>query len=244
MKKRIKIRTSNKEIKLDQWLLALLLTGSFLFKTPHIIKALTLSQNTQDEASETSDISEEEEETTINNIKKVIQEKKDELGDISKNLRNKQAYLAEITRVSAETLTVESCDGSKIVPIEENVELNKEIEKIEIEDWVAVYGELKDDNFVTTKIEVYDQDFSPKNKKIMLASISEIHSNNLTVTGRSQDSKVTFVLDKNTEYQDYQGEEADYDDLYKDLQCLIIAFEDSDGDYVVSTLKALTVFDE
>lgn len=245
MKKKIRIKTSNREIKVEQWLLALLLTGTFLFRTPSIIKALSLSQNTQaetEEASEASDLSEEEE-TTIDNIKKVIQEKKDELGTISKNMRDKQAYLAKVTRVSEETITVESCTGSKIVPIEEEVELSKELEKIEIDDWVGVYGEMEEDNFVTNKIEVYTEDFTPKNKKIMLASITEMHGNNLTVTGRSQDQKVTFVLDKNTDYQDYQGEEADYDDLYDDLQCLIIAFEDKDGDYVVSTLKALTVFE-
>ena len=247
MKKKIRIKTSKNEIRIEQWFLALILTASFLFRTPSIIKALSLSQNTQDqteEASDASSVSEEEEETTIDNIKKVIQEKKDELGDISKNVRNKQAYLAKVTRVSAETIAVESCTGSKIVPIEDNVELNEDLEDIEIDDWVGVYGELEEDNFVTKKIEVYSQDFTPKNKKVMLASISEIHGDNLTVTGRSQDSKVTFALNNNTEYQDYQGEEASSDDLYKDLQCLIIAFEDKNGNYVISTLKALTVFDE
>ena len=246
MKKKIRIKTSKNEIRIEQWFLALILTASFLFRTPSIIKALSLSQNTQDKTEEASDASavSEEEETTIDNIKKVIQEKKDELGDIAKNARNQQAYLAKVSRVSAETITVESCTGSKILPIEEDVDLNKDLEDIEIDDWVGVYGEIEEDNFVTKKIEVYTEDFTPKNKKVMLASISELHGNNLTITGRSQDSKVTFVLDNNTEYQDYQGEEADYDDLYKDLQCLIVAFEDKDGDYVVSTLKALTVFDE
>jgi hypothetical protein len=249
MKRKTKIKLEQKDAKTGQWLVIFAISIGLLFRTPQIIRAIALSQNTADSDSETEEASdaselEETEATTIDNIKKVIQEKKDELGDLNRNIRSKQAYLAKVNRVTEETLTVETTQGNKIIPIEEGIELEKELDEIEINDWIGVYGELEDDNFVSKKIAVYSKDFSPKNKKIMLASITEIHGNNLTVTERNSDQKTTFVINSSTDYQDYQGEEASVDDLYNDLQCLIIAFENSSGDYVVSTLKALTVFDE
>jgi len=50
---------------------------------------------------------------------------------------------------------------------------------------------------------------------------------------------LNFLLDKNTQYFDDNGDEISLRDLYSDLQCLIVATAKTDGQWLVSSIKAL-----
>lgn len=189
------------------------------------------------------------EQTTIDNIKKVIQEKKDELKDLNGSSRRQQAYLAKINRVSEETLALQTLTGSEIVPLNESIKIlnfkdNKiiGIDQLAVDDWVAVYGDREGQVFSPKQIVLYDQDFTPKNHQIILGSIEEIYSQSLAVLPRNGSEKQSFVLNRNTKFQDYQGKEAVFADFYEDLQCLIVSSQNDSGNYVVSTIRALVEF--
>lgn len=211
-----------------------------LLATPIFAATVTPS----DEASDSS------EQTVIDNVKKALQEKKDEIKDLGSNQR-RQAYLAKITRLTEETLTVQTTEGNKIIPLSDAMAIrnfadqkNLELSKLAVDDWIAVYGNTNNGIFTPDRIVLYEDDYSPKEHKVMLGSISEIYSNSLAITPRGSDEKISFVLDKNTNYQDSQGKDAQLKDFFPDLQCLVIASENSSGNYVVSTLRALVEFDQ
>lgn len=187
--------------------------------------------------------------STIDNIKKVIQEKKTELGTVGANLRSQRAYLAKVLRVSEETLTVSNYAGNKIIPLEEGLSMQKagkdiSVAEIAVDSWVGVYGEMVDDNLKIKKIMVYEKDFSPKEKIISIGSISSLGKNDLKINPRSGEQELSFSFDKNTSFQDFAGEEVDVDDFYEDLQCLVVAFADKNGNYVISTIRSLSSLDK
>lgn len=215
----------------------LIASGLFLLSTS-LVFANTSSESAQPE-----------ENSTIDNIKKVIQEKKTELGTVGANLRTQRAYLAKVTRVSKETLTVSNYAGSKIVPIGEEVIIQKKgkdikVDEIVIDNWVGIYSEVVEGNLKIKKIIVYEKDFTPKNKVITIGSIADIGKSDLEIVPRAEGENLHFSFAKNTSFQDYKGEEVELDDFYKDLQCLIVAFADQNGNYVVSTIKALSSFEK
>jgi hypothetical protein len=220
----------------------------FLLPTK-IVFAETTATSSSDSTAVQKEADQEKENSTINNIKKVIQEKKTELGSVGANLRSEKAYLAKVLRVSEETLTVSNSSGNKIVPLDENVLISKndkdiKVNEIAVGNWVGVFSEALNDSFKIKKVTVYEQDFSPKDKIITLGSISMIGKNDLKVTPRSGEKELAFSFSKKTSFQDYQGEDAKLTDFYEDLQCIVVAFADKNGNYVVSTIRALSTFEK
>jgi len=102
-----------------QWFLisTLIVIVSFL-----VLKPIFNAQAQEDEQTEAS------EESTILNIKKVI-DKQVELGQGGQETQEiKQAYLAQVKRVSAETLTVLNNNVNIVIPLTEGLEIIKEEE--------------------------------------------------------------------------------------------------------------------
>lgn len=210
---------------------------------------LVFAENSPSNSSNSAQESEETENSTITNIKKVIQEKKTELGTSGADFRSERAYLAKVLRVSEETLTVSNYSGNKIIPLEEDISIQKndkdaKISDISVDSWISVYGEMQNDNLKIKKVTIYEQDFSPKDKIIALGSISMIGKNDMKIAPRSGEKELAFSFDKKTKFQDYRGEDAKITDFYEDLQCLVVAFADKNGNYVVSTIRALSTFEK
>lgn len=220
-----------------------LLIAFVLFLLP---SSLVFAANSSDSATQTEETNEN---STIDNIKKVIQEKKTELGTVGADLRKQKAYLAKVVRVSEETLTVTNYSGNKIIPLGDEIVIQKKdkdikVDEIVIDNWVGVYSDVVDDNLKIKKIIVYDKNFSPKNKIITIGSIADIGKDDLEISPRNKSDNQHFSFTKTTSFQDYRGETVKLTDFYKDLQCLIVAFADKDGNYVVSTIKALSSFEK
>jgi len=233
------MKLSNNKTKYKNWFLAIT-CGLFLLST-----SIVFAANSSDSAQQ----KQEAENSTIDNIKKVIQEKKTELGTVGADLRTERACLAKVTRVSQETLTVNNYSGSKIVPLSEDITIQKKGKDIKIDDvvidnWVGIYSEIVDNNLKIKKIIVYEKDFTPKNKIITIGSIADIGKDDLEIMPRTSGENLHFSFTKKTSFQDYKGETVELSDFYKDLQCLIVAFADQNGNYVVSTIKALSSFEK
>lgn len=224
-----------------------LVLAFILFLVP--AKLVFAENNASSSSASAEEKTEENENSTINNIKKVIQEKKVELGSAGANLRSERAYLAKVLRVSEETLTVTNYSGNKIIPLVESISVQKndkdaKISEIAVGSFVGVHGEMINDNLKIKKISIYEKDFSPKDKIITLGSISMIGKNDLKITPRSGEKELAFSFDKKTNFQNYQGEDAELIEFYEDLQCLVVAFADKNGNYVVSTIRALSTFEK
>lgn len=185
------------------------------------------------------------EESTILNIKKVIEDKKIELGQNNQVTNNrKQAYLAQVKRVSAETLTVLNNQLSVVIPVSEELEIikaEKEItlDRIEVDDWVVVYSVLEENTPKVIRVSVTDKDFNKTERKIMLGTIVEIYSSNLLFNSRTGETNLSFLLNKDTQFLDVNGDKISLKDFYPQLQCLIVAKSKTDGQWQISSIKAL-----
>lgn len=214
------------------------------------LPTMVFAQVAETDASNSSGSSNSASDSTIDNIKKVIQDKKAELGTGGANLlRGKRAYLAKVLRVSEETLTVSNYSGNKIIPLEESVIIQEagkdaKISDIAVGNWVGIYGEMISDNLKIKKVEIYEHNFDSKDKIITLGSISMIGKNDLKITPRSGEKELALSFSKKSNFQDYQGKDAKLSDFYEDLQCLVVAFADKNGNYVVSTIRALSTFEK
>lgn len=215
----------------------LLVLSLNLLALPHLIQA----QTDLDQSEEAS------EESTISNIKKVIQDKQVELEQSDKLDNVKQAYLAQVKRVSAETLTLSTNKGDKILPVTEELQIIKDqklvdIDSITIDSWVVVYGLLVDDSFVAKQLNVTGKDFTQDVRQVLLGSITDINSNSLQVRPRSSEQTISLNLDKSTDFLDVEGEATFLNNFYEDLQCLVIAKEKTAGQWTISSIKALAKF--
>lgn len=225
---------------LKKWLLLLVLLA---FIVPKTVLAVTSTDSADSTAQE-----QEDENSTIDAIKKVIQEKKTELGTAGANVRSQRAFLAKVIRVSQETLTVQNYAGSRIIPLEgvliQKAAKEAKVEDIAVDSWVSIKGDMVDDNLKMKQVTIYDKDFSPKDKIITIGSISSLGNSELKFKARSGEDELNFSFTKDTAFQDMQGEEAALADFYEELQCIIVAFADKNGNYVISTIRALSSFDE
>jgi hypothetical protein len=189
------------------------------------------------------------ENTTLNNIKKVIQEKKVELGTGASTLRKNQAYLAKIVRVSAETLTVSVQGVQNVIPLDsaQVVQDGKEItiDKLAVDSWVGVFEEMTDtNNKKINKIVAYSKNFQPKERIVTIGSLKSVGRSDISIAPRNGEAELKMSLGKNSVLQDMSGETAKFDQFYEDLQCLVIAFADDNGNYMVSTMRALSTFEK
>jgi hypothetical protein len=221
-------------------IIALIIIVSFLF-----IKPMFSAQAQEDEQAEAS------EESTILNIKKVIQDKQVELGQGGQEKGNsKQAYLAQVKRVSAETLTVLNKEVSVVIPLTEELEIIQDEEEIEldqiaVDDWIIVYSIIETDGVPTIKrLVLTDEDFTQTERQIMLGTITELYSSNLLFDSRTGENNLNFLLDVDTQYFDINGDEIDKTDLYSQLQCLIVAKNKNNGQWRASSIKALVDLNE
>jgi len=224
------------KLKKISWFLviSIMLLGSFL-----LIRPMFSAQAQEDEQTEAS------EESTILNIKKVIQDKQVELGQgFQETQEIKQAYLAQVKRVSAETLTVINNDVNIVISLTEELEIIKDDEKIDldqiaVDDWVIVYSIMEENTATVKRLVLTDKDFTQTERQIMLGTITELYSSNLLFDSRAGESNLNFLLDSETQYFDISGDEISVRNFYPELQCLIVAKSKNNGQWRVSSIKAL-----
>jgi hypothetical protein len=236
---KLKIKSLNKKSFAQQsqyyLIIGLIIIVSFLF-----IKPLFSAQAQEDAQTEAS------EESTILNIKKVIQDKQVELGQGEQRTGQlKQAYLAQVKRVSAETITVLNRNVNVVIPLTEDLEIMHNGEKIEldqiaVDDWIIVYSIIGADGVPTIKrLVLSDKDFTQTERQIVLGTITELYSTNLLFDSRTGANNLNYLLDVDTQYFDINGDEINQNDLYPQLQCLIVAKIKNNGQWRASSIKAL-----
>lgn len=178
-------------------------------------------------------------------IERVIEEKNEQVkGVIDELAGNRRAFVGEVQRVSAESITVKTTKTTHILALNNSIPLIKNSQKISVDDiavgdWVIVLGTRDKDDFVPQHIIVSAKTLRPKPKMVTLGTIKSITKTELVVTSRQGDSDKTFVLSKNTSYQDVTGEPIVLKDLEKDLQCLVVGIEGDNGTVQAVVIRSL-----
>ncbi len=165
-------------------------------------------------------------------IEKIIEEKKEAVADkLTQLAQKKKGFIGQVDRVNEEAITITNPKGSRILALDDQVQLLKNneiipVEDVAVDDWLIVLGYAEEDDFVPIKLIVASEDLSPRPKINILGSIQEIDTNSLQVTARVDQQTYQFTLDKNTQYQDQTGEEITKAELFEDMQVLVVGYKD------------------
>lgn len=180
-------------------------------------------------------------------IEKIVEQRKDKidqvLGDIS---TQRKGFVGQILRISETTFTLDVNGTTRIVPFDETVQLLKndqEIkpENISVDDWAIVMGLLEDDSINPKKIEITSDSPLPDTIFVELGSLKDIKTKSVDFQSRYEESTKTIIVNTKTRVEDYEGEEADYDQLIEEDQVLIVGYTDEDDTYA-TTIRALAPF--
>lgn len=180
-------------------------------------------------------------------IEKIVEEKRDQVkGVLSELSESKRAFIAEVQRVSAESITVKNPKGTFILPLDNQLTLTKankviSVDDVAVGDWALVIGNSQNSEFKAENIIISPTSLRPQPKLITLGSISSINRarTQLTLAPRSGEGEVTLDLMRNTTYQDLNGAPIKKEDLTEDMQCLVVATIDGDKRQA-TTIRVLT----
>lgn len=216
-----------------------------------ILMSLNLAHATSAQEADTSPSAEVATDSATNNLKerieKIVEEKKEDLEEKLKTKgKQRQGYIGEVIRVSQETIAVDTLQGNKIIPVDDKLTIIKKgkaikVTDIAVGDWLIVVGIIDDDSLVAQRIIVSSKNLTPKNRKIVLGTISSVGKNNLSVLPRNNDEVIQFNLSKTTKIQDSNKKELTTNSLSEDIQCLLIAYQaENETNVTASTIHLLT----
>lgn len=203
---------------------------------------------TTDEATESAQPSSSE--TTKNlkeRIERVVKDKQDQIKGVIDTLSSKKrGFIGQVQRVSQEALTVKNPKGVHIISITDQVEIKKSgksinIDDVAVDEWALIIGEMEDDTFTPSTIEISTTSLRPKTYTVILGSVEKISSGSITIVPRATNADtITFDLKTSTEYQDLEKNELSRTNITEDMQVLLVGYQDDD-DNVATTIQTLTV---
>jgi hypothetical protein len=187
------------------------------------------------------------EETTLE-LKKRIEKvaKRDQVrGAISNLFSDKFGFVGEVSRLSQEALTVKQNGDSRILPLTENITIvraGKKIkaEEIEVGNWVTVLGMGTNEKFTPEIIIVSASALKPKQKVVMLGTITKITKTNITIMARGDQGEQTFILPKAAKFENADGGTLKVTDFEEDLSVLVVGTRNDKDQLELSTLRSLT----
>lgn len=178
-------------------------------------------------------------------IERIVDEKREQVkGVLSEITADRRGYIGEIQRISAEAITVKSSKGTTILPLSDDVSLTRKnlpitVEDIEVGQWALVIGSTEDDTFVPESIIVSTTSLRPEPRFVTLGSITTLSKTQLVLTPRGGTETETFILAKNTQYQDLDGAPIKLDQISEELQAIVVAV-DKDSTKTATTVRLLT----
>ncbi len=219
-----------------------LLIGSLLLTAVLMIVPSLQAQeveSVQENASNTTD-------TLRERIEKIVEQQRENVETVLSGSDRRRGFVAQVIRVSQETLTVDSRGINRVVALAE-AELMEGDEAIEpdeiaIDDWVLVLGLNNNDVFTPKKITLLSASPRPNQHLVQLGAIKEINTRSMDFQARGQEEVAAVSLTNQTEYQNNQGEEAELEDFLEDDQVLLIGYLDED-ETIVTVIRALAPFD-
>lgn len=180
-------------------------------------------------------------------IEKIVEEKKDQIkGVLSEFDQKKRGTLGNVTRVSEESITVKTRKATEIIPLNDDVVLQKagktiKIGDVAVGDWAVVMGLIEDDTFQPKRILVSSTTLRPATAVVTLGTIETVNRTQLDIAPRSGDSSFPINTDSKTNYQDINGEEIERADIKADMQAIVIGYENDKNEKIARLVRVLTV---
>ncbi len=158
----------------------------------------------------------------------------------------RRGYFGEITRVTDDTVTVQSFDKTHIIPVDtEGLVISKDDQAIEpgdivVGNWAIVLGELDDDQVKAQRIIISEESLRPRSQEVFIGTITDISSRSITLIPRGSEDERRYTLSKSVKMEDAEGNEITATELEEDLNCLVVALHgEDDDDLELIAIKAL-----
>lgn len=186
----------------------------------------------------------------VKRIEKVVEEKKEQVKQVLGSLVDqREGFIGEVQRISGETLTLTTSNGTRIVPISSEVSLTKASKTIDVEDiavgnWVEILGTLDADAFAPQHVLVYENTLRPTPQKVFIGTVTDLTTTSMTVVPRDTTMpEVEVALLRSTDFQDANGEDASRTDFSEDGAVLVVALEEDD-ETEAQTIRSLVPLEE
>jgi len=198
-----------------------------------------LAQEESEETSEeTTEASPSATESLKERIEKVVEEKKEAVQEQIQELSFvKKGMIGQIERVSEEAITISNKSGTQVIPLTDNLDLVMDDETASVDDlavdsWVTILGlqqENKDD-FEPIRVLISEKTLRPRPQLVSIGAITEFDDDEVTILARGSEEELTFEIDKNTVITDPEAAKLTTDDLFEQMQCLVVGYKEVDED--------------
>lgn len=233
------------------------ITALFITTLLIIISSMFVDLSQNNVYAETEPETEETSPTVIENLKKYINKKdvKERADQILGNISlQKKGFVGQVSRVSETTLTIDVIGTTRIVPFDETVSLLKNTdgensttgteistENISVDNWALVMGMWEDDTLTPRKIILFEKSPRPDTHIVSLGSLKEINKNSIKFQARGKEEILSITLNNNTNFEDFNGEEAIFSRFTEEDQALVVGYKTDKGSYA-TTIRALAPF--
>lgn len=203
---------------------------AFLFVSLMCVSNMTLPQGVS-AAEDTTNATDASQETIKDRLKKVVDEKKDQIKGITDGAE-KRGFIGTVKRVSEETLTVDTPKGTEILTIDDNVTVLQDgksftVSNIEIDSQVVIMGYQKGEDFSPRRVLVLKSPLQSVTKSVEVGTIKKIDKQSIMITTRSNQDKI-FALNTKTVLEDSEGNTLKLNDIDTEQSALLITVaEDS-----------------
>ncbi|MBU0978355.1 hypothetical protein KKF92_00820 [Patescibacteria group bacterium] len=161
------------------------------------------------------------------------------------------AMIGQVTRVTQESVTISTTQGTVILAIDDEVEITKAkkvipLDQISVEDWLLVMGVTDGTQITPEYIFVSATSLRPKPQLVILGTLDTINKSDLSVASRADGETTTFNFNTATMYQNLDAKSAKLNQFSSDLTVLAIGYKEiteTKTTQVLTTLRALAIFE-
>jgi len=200
----------------------------------------------QEEATAEDEVNPATTEALKDRIEKAVEEQTDNTGYTTTASQTKRGFVGRVERVSEEAITLSTNKGPHIVPLNDQPQLIKNnktlaVKDISIEDSALILGYQEKDAFTPMKILILTQDYAPQAQLVAVGSLTSIDTKTITLTSRKDNQELQIVVNSNTQYLDGDDNAISKNDLFEDMQIIVVGQIDVDEDDQSATNTALIV---
>lgn len=186
-------------------------------------------------------------------IERVVDEKREQIQGVLTDLdQRRRGVIGQVERITEESITISNHKGTEIIPLKVDqvpvrlIKAGNEIEltDIAVGDWILSLGLMEDNSFIPNRILVSSNSLRPTTRSVAIGAIVEVTTSNLSIDQRAGDT-ITFVTNRNTTYQDLEGEEitrTQLTNLAENTQALVAgSISNGDDNESVRTARLIRV---
>ncbi len=162
-------------------------------------------------------------------IDNVLKNRTDQVkGVIDEITLRKRAVVGEVERVIENRITVKNTRGTQVFAVTPEVIVLKDGRKASIDDaavgdWITLLGYTEKQDFILKRVMISSTPLSPQFSDTFIGTLQTISKTQATFLPRNEQTPVTYIMNKSTQYEDSQGNPLSLNDIKTDNEYLLIA---------------------